>query len=336
MQKIKCLSEINLLIEQLPKPNQEIIKEAKEYQNQLTKPQGSLGILEDLSIFFCGWQNNIKPSLKKIQTLIFAGNHGVCNQGVNSYPQSVTSEMVLNFKNGGAAINQLCAHSSVNLQVIPIDLDNPTNDIYFGPAMNETELLVSINKGIEAVNKKSDLIVLGEMGIGNSTKASAISSACFGGSIEKWVGRGTANNDNKLLKKISVIRKSLKVNKKREPLKILMSLGGREQAAIFGATLAARMLKIPVIMDGFICSASAAPLFLLDNSSLDHCIFGHCSMEKGHKLLLKSMNKSPLLNLNMHLGEGSGAMIALNIVRSALVCHNGMASFESAGVSNSK
>tara|TARA_B100000795_G_C22784200_1_gene433795 strand:+ start:268 stop:1278 length:1011 start_codon:yes stop_codon:yes gene_type:complete len=335
MEKIKSLSEIYLLIKSFPVPNTEIINEARNYQDQLTKPKGSLGILEDIAIFFCGWQETIKPSLNKIQTIIFAGNHGVCNQGVNSFPQSVTKEMVLNFKNGGAAINQLCASPFIKLEVIPIDLDKPTNDICEGPAMNQEDLLYSINKGIESVNETSDLIILGEMGIGNSTIASAISSASFGGAINKWVGRGTANNDNKISKKIDVIKKALKSNVNREPLKILMSLGGREQAAIFGAVLAARAMKIPVLIDGFICTSSIIPLFLIEKHSLDHCIFGHCSMERGHKHLLKAINKTALLNLNMHLGEGSGAMIALKVIEAAINCHNGMASFKSAGVSNS-
>ena len=295
MEKIKSLSEIYLLIKSFPVPNTEIINEARNYQDQLTKPKGSLGILEDIAIFFCGWQETIKPSLNKIQTIIFAGNHGVCNQGVNSFPQSVTKEMVLNFKNGGAAINQLCASPFIKLEVIPIDLDKPTNDICEGPAMNQEDLLYSINKGIESVNETSDLIILGEMGIGNSTIASAISSASFGGAINKWVGRGTAK---------------------------------------FGAVLAARAMKIPVLIDGFICTSSIIPLFLIEKHSLDHCIFGHCSMERGHKNLLKAINKIALLNLNMHLGEGSGAMVALNVLVSAINCHNGMASFRSAGVSN--
>ena len=335
MQKIKNLSEIYSLIKFLPTSNTEIINQARTYQDQLTKPKGSLGILEDIAVFFCGWQESIKPRLNKIQTIIFAGNHGVCNQGVNSFPQSVTHEMVLNFKNGGAAINQLCKSASINLKVIPIDLDRPTNDISLGPAMNEEDFLYSINKGIESINKTSDLIVLGEMGIGNSTIASAILSASFGGSIKKWVGRGTSNNDNVISKKIDVINKALKSNINREPLQILMSLGGREQAAILGAVLAARAFKIPVLIDGFICTSSIVPLFLLEKNLLDHCIFGHCSMEKGHKHLLEMINKKALLDLNMHLGEGSGAMVALGVIKAAINCHNGMASFKSAGVSNS-
>ena len=336
MKKIEKLSDIDLLIKNLSSPKDEMINKAKKYQEKLTKPKGSLGVLEDISVFFCGWQGTINPKLNNIQTIIFAGNHGICNQGVNSFPQSVTHEMVENFKNGGAAINQLCKDTLANLEVIPITLDVPTNDISIGPAMSHDDLLFSINKGVESVSINSDLIILGEMGIGNSSIASALASACFGGGVQKWVGRGTANNDNNIEKKISVIKKALMLNKNREPLEILRSLGGREQAAIFGATLAARVSNIPVLIDGFICTASIAPLFLLEKKLLDHCLFGHCSLEKGHRHLLKIIEKKALLNLNMRLGEGSGAMVAFNIIRSAVNCHNGMSSFENAGVSNSK
>ena len=336
MKKIEKLSDIYLLIKNLSSPNIEMINKARKHQDQLTKPIGSLGILEDISVFFCGWQNTINPKLKNIQTIIFAGNHGVCNQGVNSFPQSVTNEMVQNFKSGGAAINQLCKDTLARLEVIPITLDVPTNDISKGPAMSHDDLLFSINQGVESVSINSDLIILGEMGIGNSSIASALASACFGGDVKKWVGRGTSNNDNDIKKKISVIKKALMLNSNREPLEILRSLGGREQAAIFGAALAARVSNIPILIDGFICTASIAPLFLLEKTLLDHCLFGHCSMEQGHKHLLKIIKKTPLLNLNMRLGEGSGAMVAFNIIRSAINCHNGMANFENAGVSNSK
>ena len=211
MKKIEKLSDIYLLIKNLSFPNIKIINKARKYQDQLTKPKGSLGVLEDISVFFCGWQGTINPKLNNIQTIIFAGNHGVCNQGVNSFPQSVTNEMVQNFKNGGAAINQLCKDTSAKLEVIPITLDIPTNDISMGPAMSHDELLFAINQGVESVSINSDLIILGEMGIGNSSIASALASACFGGDVKKWVGRGTSNNDNDIKKKNISYKKSINI-----------------------------------------------------------------------------------------------------------------------------
>ena len=333
MKKIKNIRDVYKILDNLPSQSRESLSDAKKYQDKLLKPKGSLGILEDISIFFSGWQKTTKPKLDKVQTIIFAGNHGVCKQNVNSYPQSVTSQMVKTFRNGGAAINQLSKEKYIDLSIVPLKLNNPTKDISVEPAMKCNEFILSINKGIEAINPKSNLLVLGEMGIGNTTIASTISAAFFGGDIQKWVGKGTAENNKKRFKKVEVVKRALKVNKGRNPIEILRCLGGREQAAIFGATLAARSLGIPVLIDGFVCTASIIPLYFLKNEALEHCIFGHCSSEKGHKYVLRAIKKKALLNLNMCLGEGSGAMVALNIIRSAIKCNNDMSSFSEAGVS---
>ena len=302
-------------------------------QNMLTKPQGSLGRLEELAIFMAGWRGTARPQITSAQALIFAGNHGICAQGVNPYPQEVTAQMVGNFHAGGAAINQLCAANGADLNVIALDLDHPTADFTQGPAMTEAETLAALQSGIDAVNPAADILILGEMGIGNSTVAAALTTALFGGAAADWVGPGTGSDPAGIARKIAAIETGVARHRGLNPAHVLAALGGREQAAICGAVLAARQARIPVILDGFICTAAASVLYAINNAMLDHCLVGHVSAEPGHRKLLDAIKKSPVLQFDMRLGEGSGAALALGILRSALAVHNGMATFGEAGVS---
>lgn len=331
---ITSLEAVAALAETLPAADAGAINAATERQNSLTKPMGALGRLEELAIFMAGWQETDRPSIKRAQAVVFAGNHGVCAQGVNPFPQEVTAQMVANFEHGGAAINQLCRANGADLSVIAIDLDTPTNDITQGAAMTEAETLDAMRRGAEAVDGDASVLVLGEMGIGNSTIAAALAMAAFGGDSKDWVGRGTGSDDAGVNRKVDAITRACAVNSDASGLALLSAVGGREQAAICGAVLQARALRIPVILDGFICTAATAPLFAADPRFLDHCVVGHVSREPGHARLLDALNKQPVLSLDMALGEGSGAAVALGILRSALECHNGMATFAEAGVSD--
>ena len=306
---------------------------AKTRQNSLTKPPGSLGRLEELAIFAAGWRGTGRPVIARAQALVFAGNHGVCVHGVSPYPSEVTVQMVANFQNGGAAINQLCRASGADLSVIALDLDTPTADFTAGPAMSEAETLDAINRGAGAVDVTADVLVLGEMGIGNSTIAAALASALFGGAPAEWVGPGTGSDAAGMGRKADVIAKGLARHGDVRGIALMAALGGREQAAICGAVLAARAHRIPVILDGFICTAAAAVLHGVAPGLLDHCLIGHASAEPGHRKLIAALGKQPVLEFDMRLGEGSGAALALGILRAALECHNGMATFGEAGVS---
>ena len=306
---------------------------ARDRQDQLTKPPGSLGRLEELAVFMAGWQGSERPRIDRAQALVFAGNHGVVAQGVNPYPAEVTAQMVENFRNGGAAINQLCRLANADLRVIAMDLDRPTADFTRGMALEVSDLVASIQTGKDAVDPQADVIILGEMGIGNSTVAAALAAATFGGSAEDWVGPGTGADDAVMANKIRAVTVGLKRHKgAATAASILGSYGGREQAAICGAVIRARDLGIPVILDGFICSAAAGVLLVNDRAALDHCLIGHESAEPGHRRLIAVMNKTPVVGLDMRLGEGSGAAVALLILRAALECHNGMATFAEAGI----
>ncbi|MEL6643557.1 MAG: nicotinate-nucleotide--dimethylbenzimidazole phosphoribosyltransferase [Pseudomonadota bacterium] len=333
MVEFSDLNAVAQMADTLPAFDEEAAAAARARQGELTKPPGSLGRLEDLAVFLAGWQGRAQPEIAKAQALVFAGNHGVCAQGINPFPQDVTIQMVANFEAGGAAINQLCGMAGAALSVIALDLDHPTEDFTTAPAMTPAACLDAMNRGASAVDPQADCLVLGEMGIGNSTVAAALAAASFGGAGEQWVGRGTGADAAGVARKAEVVDRGLALHAGLSPMERLAALGGREQAAICGAVLAAREARVPVMLDGYICTAAVAPLYAADTTLLDHCLIGHASAEPGHKRLTEAMQKTPILDLGMALGEGTGGALALTVLRGAVACHNGMATFAEAGVS---
>ena len=309
---------------------------AQDRNGQLTKPPGALGRLEDLAIWYASWRGDAKPAITSPQVIVFAGNHGVCAQGVSAFPPEVTVQMVANFEHGGAAINQLSKEFGAKMDVHALDLDNPTADFTQAPAMSEADVITALTTGWNAVNPKSDLLVTGEMGIGNTTSAAAIAAACFGGAASDWTGRGTGVDDAGLARKTDAVERGLALHAEviGDPLEALRCLGGRELAAMAGAIAAARAHGIPVILDGFICSAAAATLHKAAVGALDHTVAGHLSAEGAHQKLLLELGKEPLLRLGLRLGEGSGAALAIGVLKGAIACHSGMATFAEAGVSD--
>ena len=309
---------------------------ALERQSMLTKPPGSLGRLERIAAFLAGWQGRAVPKLDNVSVLVFAGSHGVTAQGVSAFPAEVTAQMVANFAAGGAAINQLARQAGATLDVVELDVDRPTGDFTQGPAMSEDDFAAAVAKGRAAVKPDIDLICVGEMGIGNTTAAAALSAALFGGSGTEWVGRGTGVDDAGLARKAAAVDAALARhgNALRDPLEAARLVGGRELSAILGAVLEARLRSIPVLLDGFVATAAAAPLARLVDGGLAHALAGHVSAEAQHRRLLGLLGLDPILDLDMRLGEASGACLAVNILRGALACHAGMATFAEAGVSD--
>ncbi len=308
--------------------------EASARNDVLTKPPGALGRLEDLAIWYASWRGDARPEIKAPQVIIFAGNHGVVAQGISAFPPEVTVQMVANFEGEGAAINQLAKLHGAKMGVVALELDRPTGDFTQGPAMDAADLDAALKAGWDAVDPASDLLVVGEMGIGNTTAAAAIALAVFGGDASEWVGRGTGLDDAGVARKAEVIAKALDVNAPEGPLEVLRCVGGREIAAMAGAMARARVEGIPVILDGFICCSAAAVLAKLVEGALDHCVAGHESAEAAHGRVLEALGKAPLLSLGLRLGEGSGAALAIGVLRGAIACHSGMASFAEAGVSD--
>ncbi len=242
--------------------------------------------------------------------------------------------MVANFEHGGAAINQLSQAFGAKMDVYPIALNTPTADFTTAPAMTESEFIEALQTGWTAVDPEADLVVTGEMGIGNTTSAAAVAVAVLGGLASDWTGRGTGVNDDGLARKTDVVARGVALHATTDPLEALRCLGGRELAGMAGAIAAARHHRIPVILDGFICCAAAASLAKAVDGALDHTVAGHLSAEGAHQQLLDALGKQPLLQLGLRLGEGSGAALAIGVLKGAVACHSGMATFAEAGVAD--
>ena len=327
--------DIRALLNSMPGPDSGAAQQVAERDAQLTKPPGALGRLEEIAMWLATWTGR-QPAITRPLVAIFAGNHGVTKQGVSPFPSDVTAQMVANFSAGGAAINQICITHDLGLKVFDLALELPTNDITENAAMDERTCAATMAFGMEAIAGGTDLLCIGEMGIGNTTIASAIFFALFGGKAEDWVGPGTGHDAKGIALKADVIRRAIEFHKGHlnDPLEVLRRLGGREIAAMTGAILAGRAQRIPVVIDGFVATAAAGILWAAEPTSLDHCIFAHVSAEPAHQRALDAMNKDPLLNLGMRLGEGTGAALAAGIIKAAALCHTGMATFEEAAVSN--
>jgi len=319
----------------LPEGHEDVAEAVARREARLTKPPGSLGRLEEAVRWLGLWQGRNPPNLDRVEILVFAGNHGVTAQGVSAYPSEVTAQMVANFTVGGAAINQLARVSHAELRVVALSLEQPTADFTQEPAMTEAAFLEAVTAGYDEVSDAAGLVVLGEMGIGNTTAAAALAGALFGGGA-RFAGLGTGVDDDGLARKRAAIETALArhADVLDDPLRVAAALGGRELAAILGACLAARHKHIPVLIDGMVSTAAVAPLQALRAEALDHALAAHMSAEAGHRLLLQQLEMKPLLDLGMRLGEGSGAAVAVLVLRAALACHTGMATFEEAHVSD--
>ena len=328
--------DIRNLFALMPEAAENCVADVRGRDVQLTKPPGSLGELEHIVTWLAAWQGKSRPSVDRPLVAVFAANHGVVAQGVSPYPPSVTRAMMENFAAGGAAINQICATFDLGLKVFELALDIPTGDITQGAAMDEKSAAATFAFGMEAIAGGADLLGLGEMGIGNTTIAAAIYLALYGGKARDWVGRGTGVDDAGLARKVAAVETAVALHKPHlgDPLEVLRRLGGREIAAIAGAIMAARMERVPVVLDGYVVCAAAAILHALDPHALDHCIAGHLSAEGAHADVLARLGKKPLLALGMRLGEGSGAALAMGVIKASLACHSGMATFAQAGVAN--
>ena len=333
--QLASLSAFRARVAAMPGPDEAAAEQARAHDAKLTKPAGALGRLESLATWAAAWQGRHPPRAERIQVVVFAGNHGVAARGVSAYPAAVTAQMVANFEAGGAAINQLCGVLGAALTVVPLDLDTPTEDMTEAPSLGEAACIAALEAGFAAVDQGTDLLCLGEMGIGNTTAAAAMAAALFGGDGASWVGPGTGVDSDGLARKAATVDAALArhAEARRDPLVALNCVGGRELAAIAGAVVQARHRRVPVLLDGFACTAAAAVIAKLRDNGLDHTQVAHRSAEPGHRRLLEALSLDPLLDLGMRLGEASGAALAAALVRMAVTAHNGMATFDSAGVS---
>jgi nicotinate-nucleotide--dimethylbenzimidazole phosphoribosyltransferase len=331
---LATLNSIRELVAWLPEASEVCRQAVQARQAELTKPAGSLGRLEEIAAFLAAWQEKPEPSLNRPLVAVFAASHGVAQKNVSAYPASVTRAMVDNFAAGGAAINQICKVNGLGLMVFDLALDIPSKNITEEPALEEADAAASFAYGMEAISSGVDLLCLGEMGIGNTTVAAAIYHALYGGVAADWAGTGTGVDYHGLARKTAAITAAVARHKDflADPLEVMRRLGGREIAAIAGAIIAARLERVPVVLDGYVVCAAAAILHAMNKSALDHCLAGHVSAEGAHKEVLRRLGKEPLLDLGMRLGEGSGAALAVAIIKAAVICHSGMATFAEAKI----
>lgn len=327
--------EIRALVPELPGADRDAAEAVAARERELIKPAGALGRLEALSAWLAAWQGRSPPEVRHPRVAVFAANHGIAARGVSAYPSSVTAQMVEAYIAGNAAINQICRGIDADLRVYELTLETPSADFTEGPALSEADCARAVAYGMMTVERGIDLLCLGEMGIGNTTVAAALTAALFGGDGADWAGPGTGVSGDALERKRAVIDAGLALHRDAaaDPLEALRRLGGLELAAIAGAVLAARMARVPVVLDGFATTAAAAVVHRLAPGGLDHCLVAHRSAEPGHTRLLDTLGKAPLLDLGMRLGEASGAALAVPILRAAVACHTGMATFAEAGVS---
>lgn len=332
-------------------PDSNARAQASERQLILTKPPGSLGVLEEIPLLFASWQGHAMPTLDRISIRVFAADHGVCVKGVSAFPQEVTAQMVVNFSRGGAAISVLSAEIGADLLIVNMGVVQPlpamarvinvplmagTNDLSEHSAMTAETVQEAMSSGASFVDPDAQLCIGGEMGIGNTTSAAALIAWLLKRPVKDVVGRGTGLDDRALQHKAQVVEQALSLHRSRitGTVSALQHLGGLEIAGLVGYYLSAAQRGIPVLIDGFICTAAALLAVRINPSCRSWMLFAHQSAEKGHSLALAAMGACPLLDLSLRLGEGSGAAVVVPVLRSAIVLHHSMATFGEAGVSD--
>jgi nicotinate-nucleotide--dimethylbenzimidazole phosphoribosyltransferase len=355
------VKEIKDLIAGIQRVHQGWITKARERQSRLTKPPGSLGVLEEIACRIAGIQQTLSPSVDRKRVVVFAADHGVTEEGVSPYPDEVTAQMVANFLRGGAAINAFAKTAGAEVVVVDIGVKSAipavertdssttfiqrpvrrgTRNFAKEPALREEEVLQAILLGCEAAEEAKaagvNLMALGEMGIGSTTTAAAIAAALTGQPSASVTGRGTGADDSTLTRKRAVVDQALRIHMPdpADSLSVLQAFGGLEIAGLAGVCLGAAVARIPIVIDGFITTAAAALAARMTPSVVDYMFAGHLSVEPGHSVLLRTLELQPMLELRMRLGEGTGAALAMNVIDAAVRSFVEMATFESAGVSD--
>ena len=336
--RVSSSDDIRALLRDLPGPDEAARAAAIAREPDLTKPRGSLGRLEELAAWLSAWQGRHPPVMDRPAAATFAGNHGVTAERVTPCPVEVTRQQSRNFAAGGGAINAMCRSTGTEFKVYEIAIDRFTGDIAREPAMSEADYVAAFNVGLAAVDPGMSVFCPGEMGIGNTSPASAMAMALFGGDENEWVGYGSGAVGVLLENKLRAVRQAVALHTADRPdaIEIGRRLGGFELAAMAGATLAGRLLRVPVLLDGFPCTAAVAMLAAYRPGALDHCRIAHASAEAGHARLADCLGQRPLLDMGMRLGEGTGAVLAVNLLRAAVVCHNTMATYEEAAVARNE
>jgi nicotinate-nucleotide--dimethylbenzimidazole phosphoribosyltransferase len=309
-------------LSRLPAPDASASAAVRARADDILRPTGALARLDEIAVHIAGWQRTTTPRIERPAALIFAADHGVAAKGdVSAYPTQVTAAMFEAFTQRRATINALARSVGASATAIDVGVGEPTGDIRVEPALTPARFDAVVDIAVAAVDAlDTDLLVLGEMGIGNTTVAAAIAAALLGGNGADWVGRGTGVDDDGLARKAAAVDAAverIRASGVTDPIEIMREVGGAELVAMAAACGAARLRSIPVLLDGYVCSAAMLPLHAAATDALDHCLVGHCSAEPGHRRVLERLDRGPLLDIGMRLGEGSGAMAAVPLVRMA-------------------
>jgi nicotinate-nucleotide--dimethylbenzimidazole phosphoribosyltransferase len=327
-------NDVRQILENAPAPDAESRRLISERAANVLRPAGALARLDEVCAWLASWQRTTKPSVTKPAVVVFVADHGVTAEGVSAYPAEVTVAMLRALQEGVATAAAMARSVGADLRVVDVGVGDPTGNIAVEPAMSDARFRASFEAGREAVAALDcDLLIFGEMGIGNTTPAAAVAATLFGGPAEEWTGRGTGVDDETWSRKVAAVEAARsRIPDDASPLEILRQVGGAELAAIAGAMVEAHARSIPVLLDGFVVTAAVAPLAVLYPGALDNCLAGHRSPEPGHSMLLDKLGLEPLLDLGMRLGEASGALAALPLVRLAATVVVDVATFEEWGL----
>jgi nicotinate-nucleotide--dimethylbenzimidazole phosphoribosyltransferase len=324
---------IEPLLTDLPAPDRNARAAVMERAARVLRPSGALRRLDELAVWLAGWQRTDRPRVESPAVLLFAADHGVVEEGVNAYPPEVTAAMVKALEEGVATASALARGSGAALRVVDVGVGRPTANMVHGPALDRETFRACLETGREAVrDTAADLLALGEMGIGNTTAAAALCALLFDEPAVRWTGRGAGLDDDGLRRKVQVVDRARRRARGADPAEALRQVGGGELVAVAGATLEARRRGIPVVLDGFVVTAAVMPLVRMERDVLAHCLAGHLSPEPGHAVLLRHLGLDPVLDLELRLGEGSGALLAIPILRMACSAVTEVATFEEWGL----
>lgn len=318
----------------MPEPDEGAAESVRARASRILRPPGALARLDEAAAWLAAWQRTDRPTVTAPALVLFAADHGVVARGVTPYPSEVTAAVVKAVESGAATAPVMAGIVGATVRMVDVGVGVPTGDISREPAMSDERFLDAFEAGRRAARGlETDLLILGEMGIGNTTAAAAVSTALFGPPAALWTGRGTGIDDEMLARKIAVVEAAVgRLVATPEPIEVLRQVGGLEMAALAGAVTEARLRSIPAVLDGFVVGAAVAPVHVLRPGALDHCVAGHRSPEAGHGRLLDRLGLEPLLDLDMRLGEGSGALAAVPLLRLAAACVTDVATFDEWGV----
>jgi nicotinate-nucleotide--dimethylbenzimidazole phosphoribosyltransferase len=327
--------EIAPLLRDLPGPDEAAVSAIQERASKVLRPLGALARLDEVAAWLAGWQRTVRPGVTRPAAVVFVADHGVAAEDVSAYPSEVTVAMLRALQSGVATASVMARDVGARLSVVDVGVARPSANLVRKAALSTDRFRECFHMGRQAVAQlDADLLVVGEMGIANTTPAAAVCATLFGGLAEDWAGRGTGIDDATLARKVAVVEAARRrIEGVSGPLEVLRQVGGGELVAIAGAVLEARLRSIPLVLDGFVVTAAVAPLEVSRAGTLDHCLAGHCSGESGHRLLLDKLGKPPLLDLGLRLGEGSGALAAVPLVRLAAACVADVATFDEWGLS---